>query len=62
MIDKDKDIKGTVSKIDEDMCVEPNWKEECVKLQHEVYRLNRIIAGLHYALYKCVPEGDKIND
>lgn len=60
MIDKDKDIKGVVSEKVE--CVEPNWKKECVKLQHEVYRLNRIIAGLHYALWKCVPEGDKKND
>lgn len=60
MIDKDKDICSCEK--NEDMCVEPNWKKECVKLQHEVYRLNRIIAGLHYALWKCVPEGDKIND
>lgn len=47
---------------DEDMFVEPNRKEECIKLQHKEYLLKRIIAGLHYALYKCVPEGDKIND
>lgn len=43
----------------EDMCVEPNWKEECIKLQHELYKTKRTIEGLEYALYKCIPYDDR---
>lgn len=62
-LDTPKTIKIPSNKIrvinEEEKCDEPNWKEECIKLQRENYKLNRIIAGLHYALWKCVPESDK---
>lgn len=44
---------------DKDMCVEPNWKEECINLQHELYKAKRTIEGLEYALYNCIPYHDR---
>lgn len=44
---------------DKDMCVEPDWKEECIELRHELYKANRTIAGLEYALWNCIPYHDR---
>ena len=56
----DTNLETTELNAPMDKCLkEPDWKEMCIKLQHENYKLNRIIAGLQYALWKCVPESDK---
>lgn len=44
---------------DKVMCVEPDYKKECIELQHEIYMLKRTIAGLEYALYNCIPYDDR---
>ena len=44
---------------DTGVCVEPNWKEECIKLQHELYKAKRTIEGLEYASYNCIPHDDR---
>lgn len=58
---KEKDCEINGSCCDEDMheCVEPDWKKECIKLQHELFRAKRTIAGLEYALYNCIPHHDR---
>lgn len=42
----------------EDLC-EPDWKKECIELQHELYEAKRTIEGLEYALYNCIPYDDR---
>ena len=44
---------------DKDMCVEHDWKEECIELRHELYKARRTIAGLEYALWNCIPYHDR---
>lgn len=42
-----------------DVYVKPDYEEECIKLRHELYKANRTIAGLEYALWNCIPYHDR---
>ena len=36
-----------------------DYEKECIELRHELYKANRTIAGLEYALYNCIPYHDR---
>ena len=56
---KEEKSQTDISCCDKDRCVEPNWKEECIKFQHELYKAERTIEGLEYALWNCIPYDDR---